>query len=629
MNPKISRVLAIAALAFAAGCSSSPAGPDVTVTVSPATADVAPSRNLQFTATVTGVANQGVTWAVQEPSGGTITTGGLYTAPPVPGTYHVVAASVIDRTRTGTATVNVAAGGTVAVTPSTVGVPAGQTQQFSATIGGTPSTAVSWSVLEADGGTITAGGLYTAPAVAGTYHVVAASTADPTRTGSALVYGLPAGSCGLEPPQPTALPAAQVIELGTHTVGDTVTFDVPANTGSVTLLQQGVNQLAARTVTFNGVVVDNTVIPLTVKVDGVTFYDDLVIPPDDPASWGTPDGIGAIYSFIPMPWVGTMTVPNTSNMLDHVARTGGVPAGSWSVVVGDYAEECKSVTPPDTCVVGDGTRTYPQGTYDIKVLLKPGAVPSTGVVDLSLVLVTDELTATSAPGNASVQRMLQTMGTVLGRAGLSLGTVAYEDLPPDVKARYATVDVSDLSPCGDVATLLRMTGPGNRMNLLLVKSFSTAGIVGMDGTIPGPSSVGGTIASGALVSTVDLFFGAGACGSTIDLSNCGADLTAYVAAHETGHFLGLYHVSESDGILFDPVRDTPTCPCASCSSTPGVCGTARAEVNVLNCTRQATDPASPCGGGDNLMFWLVDPARSTGVISPNQSSIVRANALVR
>ena len=46
---------------------------------------------------------------MQEPSGGTITSAGLYTAPPTSGTYHVVATSNVDRTSVGTATVHVGA----------------------------------------------------------------------------------------------------------------------------------------------------------------------------------------------------------------------------------------------------------------------------------------------------------------------------------------------------------------------------------------------------------------------------------------------------------------------------------------------------------------------------------------
>lgn len=47
-------------------------------------------------------------WSVQEgPAGGTVTSSGMYTAPPVSGTYHVIATNKADPTKTGTATVRV------------------------------------------------------------------------------------------------------------------------------------------------------------------------------------------------------------------------------------------------------------------------------------------------------------------------------------------------------------------------------------------------------------------------------------------------------------------------------------------------------------------------------------------
>ena len=53
------------------------------------------------------------------------------------------------------------------------------TDQFTATVTGALDTVVTWSVKEgATGGSITTAGLYTAPAKAGTYHVVATSKAD-------------------------------------------------------------------------------------------------------------------------------------------------------------------------------------------------------------------------------------------------------------------------------------------------------------------------------------------------------------------------------------------------------------------------------------------------------------------
>ena len=67
----------------------------------------------------------------------------------------------------------------VQVSPSTVTLQLGATQQFSAS-----ATGVTWS---ATGGTISSSGLYTAPNTPGTYVVQATSTADASQSGSAAV----------------------------------------------------------------------------------------------------------------------------------------------------------------------------------------------------------------------------------------------------------------------------------------------------------------------------------------------------------------------------------------------------------------------------------------------------------
>jgi len=508
---------------------------------------------------------------------------------------------------------------TVTVSPASPFVGVGQTQQFTATVAGATDQSVTWTVIEDPGGTISAGGLYTAPMLPGSFHVVATSVADGARRGTATVSVLPPPACTLEAPQPSALPA-QVIELGVHTVGEAVTFQVPAATGSVTLLQQGTELLAAQSITLNGTLYPNSVVPATIHVNGTLFYDQNTAPPADPATWGTANGIGSMYFELPSPWTGTVTVPNTSNALEYVAANGGVPAGTWSVQVFDYASGC--VKP--SCAIGDGSTSYPPGKYDLKALLKPGPVPATGTLDVTFYLVTDRFTKATAEADGSMARMRQTLGAYFAHAGVALGTATFVDVPAEVKARYANgVNVDGTPPCDDVAAVLRMASPGNAMNLFLVNSlFSTQGggytFVGLDGTVPGPSSVGGTVASGALVSIANLARPI-SCPPGIDLLGCGADFTAYVAAHEAGHFMGLYHVTEQDGALFDPVKDTPTCPLASCA--PG-----KTEVVVADCLKY---PTTACGGGDNLMFWLLSRALSTGALSSQQSSIMRANPLVR
>jgi alpha-tubulin suppressor-like RCC1 family protein len=146
---------------------------------------------LQFTATVTGTTNTAVTWTVLPASGGgTISSSGLYTAPSSPGTYQVVATSVADTSVSARTSVTVTSGPVVSVsiTPAVATVAPGGTQPFTATVGGTSNTQVNWSVEEGTtGGGVSTSGLYTAPGTSGTYHVVATSQADTTKSAVATV----------------------------------------------------------------------------------------------------------------------------------------------------------------------------------------------------------------------------------------------------------------------------------------------------------------------------------------------------------------------------------------------------------------------------------------------------------
>ena len=81
------------------------------VSVSPLSPQVALAGQLNFTAAVVPAATgPAVTWSLQETNGGTITATGLYTAPSVPGTYHVVATSIADPSQTAAASVQVVPG---------------------------------------------------------------------------------------------------------------------------------------------------------------------------------------------------------------------------------------------------------------------------------------------------------------------------------------------------------------------------------------------------------------------------------------------------------------------------------------------------------------------------------------
>jgi uncharacterized protein (DUF1800 family) len=87
----------------------------IVVTVAPSSVNVQAGGTQQFQAVVSGTSNHIVTWKVNgtvggDPTFGTITPGGLYTAPaviPVAGTATIAAVSAIDGVTQGTATVNI------------------------------------------------------------------------------------------------------------------------------------------------------------------------------------------------------------------------------------------------------------------------------------------------------------------------------------------------------------------------------------------------------------------------------------------------------------------------------------------------------------------------------------------
>lgn len=88
----------------------SPAPLPVSVQVTPGTPSVIVGGSVPFAASVTNSSNAAVTWSIQEgATGGTITAGGVYTAPMKAGSYHVVATSVADATAKATAAVAVTA----------------------------------------------------------------------------------------------------------------------------------------------------------------------------------------------------------------------------------------------------------------------------------------------------------------------------------------------------------------------------------------------------------------------------------------------------------------------------------------------------------------------------------------
>ena len=157
------------------------------VTVTPNSITVLRDATQAFAAKVTGTTNTAVTWSVQEKSGGTIDSAGVYTPPQNDaGTFHVIATSQANSAAVGTAAVTVPTP-QVTIDPVTATLRPDGTRTFSATVSGLTNTAVNFTIQQSAGGVINSAGLYTAPTAPGFYDVVATSVAETTVSASATV----------------------------------------------------------------------------------------------------------------------------------------------------------------------------------------------------------------------------------------------------------------------------------------------------------------------------------------------------------------------------------------------------------------------------------------------------------
>ena len=148
------------------------------VSVTPASATIFLDQTKTFTASVSEIATQTVTWSVKEgAAGGSVTSAGLYSPPATPGTYTLVATSTVDSRWTKETPLTVPTPAVV-FTQSVASVGVNRSTTFAARIDNLTDQRITWSVKESGGGTITSGGVYTAPATRGTYTVVATSTRD-------------------------------------------------------------------------------------------------------------------------------------------------------------------------------------------------------------------------------------------------------------------------------------------------------------------------------------------------------------------------------------------------------------------------------------------------------------------
>ncbi|WP_242343897.1 choice-of-anchor D domain-containing protein [Anaeromyxobacter terrae] len=242
----------------------------------------------------TGTIDKSVTWSLDSGSPGSIdATTGIYTAPATPGSYRVLATSKADPSKAGYGTVTVSAPAqsvSISVSPTTASLVGGATQAFTATVTGTTNAAVTWSIQEgAAGGSITASGVYTAPATAGTYHVVATSGADRSKTATATVTVT--APIPLPPSSPSPSPSPSGPQFYVATTGNDANPGTEAQPWRT--IQKAMNSATAgSTVNIKGGTYPER---LTVNVSG-TAGSYITFQPYGYAGSGTGDSVVLDYS---------------------------------------------------------------------------------------------------------------------------------------------------------------------------------------------------------------------------------------------------------------------------------------------------------------------------------------------
>jgi hypothetical protein len=137
----------------------------VSIQVSPTQAQLYVGNTQQFTATVAGTTG-GVTWEVSGIPGGnstvgTISPGGLYTAPAQVTNQGIAVEAVLSAATSVYASANITVSGLINISPPNPQLSYGGSQQFTAQVIGTTDTQVNW---RATYGSIDSSGLYTASA---------------------------------------------------------------------------------------------------------------------------------------------------------------------------------------------------------------------------------------------------------------------------------------------------------------------------------------------------------------------------------------------------------------------------------------------------------------------------------
>ncbi|MCM2322437.1 MAG: hypothetical protein NDJ90_04160 [Oligoflexia bacterium] len=307
-------------------------------------------------------------------------------------------------------------------------------------------------------------------------------------------------------------------------------------------------------------------------------------------------------------------------------------------------------------LIADESLQTPQAAANLKVtvLKKRQSAAGRGRLDLNFILVGQKNVAASRTrkGQRNLDALLDQVAASYAGSGISLGEVrAVEWDCGEGGDAYADIELTELPRLFSVGSArLPADGEGRSVNLFMVSSLRGEEpgqgftFLGVSGGILGPM-VNGTAASGLAFSSFN----------KLDIFNplCGEEECPPAAqqrdfheigitiAHETGHFLGLNHPSESSGRRHDFIPDTPIC-----TQTQNL--SIGRYITVRSCWESDSACRAACPGYDgrssfcpertecqfnHLMWWtsknFVAGEGDGNLISADSTAVLHLNPLVR